>query len=226
VTTRRRLLAVTVAGALAVTGLAGCRSAPGVAAYVGPTRFSEQWVDKIVDSVRAQIPEGREFAVRQQVVEMLVVRAAVTQYAAREGITIPPVDPAAFAKQNGLPPDTEYSELAASYSGALSALQDRVKSTAPSEADQREAYGNARVNGQPVTDKFEDVQQYFTEEQLGSAVGQRNLLNEILMRSDVVVNPRYGPMKAQVQAQIGQVPTWLGVPLGDTDGSPAVVNRQ
>jgi hypothetical protein len=226
VPTRRRLLAVIAAGTLAVAGLAGCRNGPEVAAYVGSNRITHEQVRGIVDDLIKKEPSiaDRRAELQQNVLQLLVVRDAARQYAQRQGITIPPADTATFAQQSQLPPDATYTTIAAEYSAALTAVEEKVKSVAPNEADQREAYHNATVNGQPVTDKFEDVQQYFNEEALGSTVGQRNLMRDMLQQANVVVNPRYSPISAKIGGQIGQVPTFLEVPLGKPE-KPFVANR-
>ncbi|HET6214478.1 MAG TPA: SurA N-terminal domain-containing protein [Micromonosporaceae bacterium] len=229
-TTRRRVLAVAAAGALAVAGLAGCRSDPGVAAYVGPEKITERQVDQVVKSVTDLIPEGRTAAVREQVVEMLVMREAVNQYAKAQRIAIPAADVAGYAEQNQIPagPDGQpraYTTLAAQFDAAFQAIQGKVTPTAPSAKDQREVYDNARIDGKPVTQAFEDVQQYFSMETIGGAVGVRNLLVGVVAGADVAVNPRYAPLVYQVPAQVGQVPSWLGVPLGDPGAESVVIDR-
>jgi hypothetical protein len=55
---------------------------------------------------------------------------------------------------------------------------------------------------------------------MGQSVGQRNLLGQVIDRADIVVNPKYGQLTYEVPVTIGQVPSWLGVPLTDPASQP------
>jgi hypothetical protein len=48
----RRLATVALTAAVAVAGLAGCRSAPSVAAYVGQNQISEDRVSAVYEEAR------------------------------------------------------------------------------------------------------------------------------------------------------------------------------
>ena len=216
---RRRLLAVLAAGALALVGLAGCRSDPAVAAYVNDVQVTERQVDQVVESVRDLVPAERLGEIRRRVVTMLVLRAAGHEFAREEGIAVPAANPAVMADATGLPVDGEYTVLLAEFNAVLQALSERAEVTAPTEADQREAYANLQTNGQAVP-PFDELRQYFSTETMGRSVGQRNVLNQVVDRADIVVNPKYGQLIYEVPVTIGQVPSWLGVPLTDRAAQP------
>ncbi len=55
----RRLIAV-ASVAVGLVALSGCRSEPGVAAYVGDHRITEDAVTEIIDDVRAKNPAPTE----------------------------------------------------------------------------------------------------------------------------------------------------------------------
>jgi hypothetical protein len=101
----------------------------------------------------------------------------------------------------------------------LNTVNAQAQPAAPSEADQREVYRNLLVDGEPLQDPFEEVQQFFTEEAIGTAVGARDLLARVIADEDVTINPKYR-LVHQVQVTIGQAQSWLGVPLSEP--SPVV----
>ena len=217
---RRRSIAMVAVAGLALAGLAGCRVEPGTAAFVGGDRISDARVDKIVNEAQAYVQSGQTGNARQEVLTWLVVADAGKQYAAAHHVTIKPVDVAGFVQQNNLPAgseNSEYVKAAADYSAVADALAPLAKPAAPSEQDQREAYDNAGVTSQT----FESVKQYFTEQVMGPAVGQRNLFADVFKSAHVSISPRYGSAQVQVQVTIAGVQTFLGVPLEATSASPA-----
>jgi len=210
----RRLLAAVAVGALLMTGLAGCRADRNVAAYVGDTEITEARVDEVMTSIRDVAPAEAYGEIRGRVVEMLVLTAAGTGYAETAGVQIPEPAPEEFADQLGLPVENAYVQVLSGFLAVLNTVNGRAQSTAPSEADQREVYRNLLFNGEPLQDPFEEVQRFFTEEAIGTAVGTRDLLTEVIADGDVTVNPKYR-LVHQVQVTIGQAQSWLGVPLGE-----------
>jgi hypothetical protein len=59
---RRRLIAVAAVGLVAVGVLAGCRSEPGTAAFVGGTRITDQQIDAQMDSLTADLQRSQQGA--------------------------------------------------------------------------------------------------------------------------------------------------------------------
>jgi hypothetical protein len=216
----RRVASIAVVAALGLVSLGGCRIGPdpAVAAYVGSTEITDARVTNIVDeffnTMEDQQRQGldRNF-LKNQMMHFLVLDEVVTEYAEAEGIKIPPADSEGAAQQQGLPAGIELTKVVAEYSAALGALNDAAKSIAPTEADQREAYAHATVENQPVSQPFEQVQQFFDEEALGRSLGLRKLLTEALAAADVTVNPRYDSTY-RLPLQIQQARSWLGVELG------------
>lgn len=215
----RRLASVAVLAVLGVVALSGCRNDPAVAAYVGNHRYSQSEVDSVISEIKDKIPPGQTTAVRNQVVQMLVVRDVAGRFAREHNITVPPVDAVGYAQQRGLPSGTRYTDLAAGFESTLTAIQKAAPSVAPSEADQREAHSHLTVQGKAITDSFDTVKPYLGEDQLGKAVGFRNEMRDAVKQADVTVNPRYTNLGFQVPAQVGQAATWLGVSLGQRDGT-------
>jgi len=223
----RRLVAVATVAALGVIGLGACaRSEPTVAAYVGDTTFSHQEVDRIVDEVSEEVPADQRGALRRNVVQMLVLREVATRYADEHNISVPAVDPIAFAQQQRLPVGTRFAELAAGYATAAGAVEEAAASAAPSEADQREVYSHLTVQGSPVAEPFEAIRSYLGEPQIGKAVGFRNLIRAAVEEADVVVNPRYGDVEFRVGVQVAPATSWLTVPLSGRDPAVSDVTGQ
>src|SRR3982751_447341 len=89
----RRLAPVAVAATVAVAGLAGCRSAPSVAAYVGQDRISEDRVSAVYDEAQdnAVTPAGGQQAPpaikRQDVVDTLVGLEVLREVARQRGVS-------------------------------------------------------------------------------------------------------------------------------------------
>lgn len=215
---------VTVVGLLALTG---CRSDPAVAAYVGGTRILDTKVVQIVEEVLGKLPAEQRAsidagALRDQVVQLLVVRAVVDYYADENDLTVPEPDADAFAQEQGLPTGVEFTTVAAEFNAGLSALSSRATSVAPTEADQREAYDHAEYQNQLISTQatFDEVRQILNEQALGSLLGLRKLIVGAADDADVTINPRYNVvfrLPVQIQASQEQqqvISSWFAVTLG------------
>jgi hypothetical protein len=231
----RRVASIAVVAVLGLVALGGCRIGPdpAVAAYVGSTEFTDAEVTGIVDEFFGTLEEqqrgglDRNF-LKNQMMHFLVLNEVVADYAKAKDIKIPPADTAGVAQQQSLPAGIRLTEVVAEYSAALGALNNAAKPIAPTEADQREAYAHATVENQPVSQPFEQVQQFFDEEALGRSLGLRQLLNEALAGADVTVNPRYDSTY-RLPVQIQQARSWLAVELAGAmpvRDAPAPVSPQ
>lgn len=220
----RKLVTALIVGVLALVGSTACRSQIGTAAYVGDIQITDKNVEEVIDSVRSEIPQERFGDIRQTIVTMLVLTEAGKQYAKAEGISIPAGDPRELAQQNQIAADTKYAVLAANFLATMRVLADKAVPADPDDNDQREAYANLDTNGQQVP-PFDQVRSYFNAEAMAASIGQRNMLNEVVKRSDVRVSPRYSPLTYQIPMQVGGVPTWVGVRLSGDPSSDAVVER-
>lgn len=177
----------------------------------------DEEVAKTTDSVRADFGN-----LRQTVVRFLVVRDAGTAYAKSHGITITPADKTALATQYNLPVDNTLLGLFAEYGAVMQALSGAAKSTAPSDADKHEAYDNLPTD-QGALPPYNAIESAFTEQSMGTAVGLRNLMTTVLADARTKVSPRYAVLNEQIPLQVGQVNTFLTVPLAT--GSGAVSNQ-
>jgi hypothetical protein len=216
----RRLASIAAVAVLGLLALTGCRSDPAVAAYVGSVRIPDAKVTRIVEQVLAGLPEEQRTGIDKglltdQVVHFLVLEEVIDQYAAEHDITVPDADAEAFAREQNLPPDVEFTAAAARFNAALGALAQAASSVKPTERDQREAYEHAVINDQPVQEPFQEVRQYFDEEALGRSLGMRKMLNEAVADADVTINPRYDAT-FQLPVQISNARSWFAVELGGT----------
>lgn len=238
---RRRLVALALAGLLALTGLAACQLSPGVAAQVGDTRITDERVDRIVAELRASLSPGLESQLeaieqggggasqrdllteqftaqiadlRSQVMTMLVLTEAGSRYAASEGLSVAPTPTSSAAEVLQLSEDHPYVEVYADFVSVLNALGQAAEPGEPSEADQREVYEHLEFQGQPVDVPFEEVQPLLTVDLLGGPVGVRDLLATVIERAEVRVQPGY-ELVHRVPVQIGNANSWLGVQISE-----------
>ena len=86
---RRRLIAVAAVGLVAAGVLAGCRSEPGTAAFVGGTRITDQQVNDGVKTI--SIPNVGPGPIRQTYVADLAFIALAEHYAKDHKIDLPAV---------------------------------------------------------------------------------------------------------------------------------------
>src|SRR5687767_6237410 len=119
----RRLAPVVAVALLGGVVLAGCRSAPDVAAYVGSERVTEEQVDDIIDNFNAgqaapatpaspgpaDSAPARQLS-RTEVVTTLVLQQVCDELKAKKGFTVTPVPADQVASQEGLPPNSAYAK--------------------------------------------------------------------------------------------------------------------
>jgi hypothetical protein len=208
----RRLAPVAALLAAGALVLAGCRSDPQVAAYVGDTRYSQDRVTAIADEAQDKLqqalggqastagasgqPERRPVS-DQEVVAALVGRDVLKALAEERKINPLAVDANQMAQQVGVPPDTEYVRALTERDGFRLGLLQQWKSAEPSEAELREVYDNlVKGTGGQYTDSFEQFTAGLPEqsvELVGRSAALRKEIEAEARKLDVTINPRYGP---------------------------------
>jgi hypothetical protein len=226
----RRLLAVAIAGALALAGAAACRSQPTVAAYVGDAQLTNAQVEQIFHEFKdPQIQQQHAGDIREIVVSDFVLTEVGRRIATEHGITVQAPDLSRYqdtAQGDGVPLDSGFIRSLAGADATMAALASIVTPQAPSEADQREVYEIIQAEAQRVGQAippFEQVQSQIDSPQMRSAFGIRPLVRDAVKNYQVVVNPRYQPIGIPVPFTLGQLTTQLVVPL-QSGASPAVVD--
>ncbi|WBB88674.1 hypothetical protein [Verrucosispora sp. WMMC514] len=236
----RRLVAV-ASVAVGLVALAGCRSEPGVAAYVGDHRITEDAVTEVIEDVQAknptpaegdEVPPGQEpplpgqepqLPARSQVVSTLVLSEVCERVSADEGYRPQnQIDPAQVAQGIGLSPETGYVRQVAELYTCLSGIPIGAP-VAPTEQELTELVeAGKRAGAVPPEVTVEEAAAQLDGDQLRQALANRNSLREAVDTYDVTVNPRYRPLVFPVLSFTGQAIA-VGVPLGEP-GSDAVTD--
>jgi hypothetical protein len=240
---RRRLIAVAALGLLGIGALAGCRSQPGTAAFVGGTRITNAQVEAGVKTI--SIPNVGPGPVRQTYVADLTFIALAEHYAAANKIALPAVTadelsqeaqsvniPAAKAASNPV-------VRALAQSGKdLGTLIQAMKPATPTDAQLMEIFNRAKAAGLTKDTYAQDKSTIEQIQGLGQAVALQNELAKAAKTYKLEISPLYLPTPVpgkpdtglefpvlQLQNQQAGVPvTVLGVPLGGSGASPAVVS--
>jgi hypothetical protein len=245
--TTRRLLAVVIAGAIAAAGLAGCRSAPGIAAYLGDAEITEARItkifddahDKLVVAVKNQatasgqpVPEKIEMPIsRRDVVVAVVGRDIFKSAADAKGAARVEVDAAQVAQQLQLPSNTEYVTIYSDYLAYRGALSQDLSPKTPTEADLRDVYQRlAKSGGVPPETSFAEFTSGLQGQNLQlvtSAVTIREEVASQAAKARIVVNPRYAPAELDLLSfadQQGKRHPLVVLPLNSKSADPAVVD--
>ncbi|WP_433531496.1 hypothetical protein ACQPYA_05180 [Micromonospora sp. CA-263727] len=229
----RRLVAV-ASVAVGLVALSGCRSEPGVAAYVGDHRITEDAVTEVIDDVRAKnatpteavesVP-GQEVRLpgRTEVVSTLVLGEVCERVSAAEGYQPQgQVDPEQVAQQLGMSPETGYVRQVAELYTCLSGIPVGAP-VAPTEQELAALVAaGKRAGAIPADVTVEQAAPQLDGDQLRQALANRNSLAGAVEAHDVTVNPRYRPVEFPLLSFTGNVVA-VGVPLGEP-GSNAVTD--
>ncbi|WP_026274785.1 hypothetical protein [Salinispora tropica] len=225
---RARRLVAAASLVVGLVALSGCRTEPGVAAYVGDQNITENTVDSLLDELRessasTETPElggpGPQLPSRSEVVGTLVLGEVCDQASADQGYQPRErVEPVQVAGQLGLPPESEYvRQLAALYT-CLSGLP-MGDSVAPTEQELAEVIAAGRTAGVIPADTPDDVVAgQLDGPQLREGLASRRVLAEAAGEYDVTVNPRYRPLEFPVLSfspGVAAVSVLLGEPGSD-----------
>jgi hypothetical protein len=221
---RRRLLAVAVAGLLALPALAACRDQPTVAAYVGATQLTNTQVEDIVATFPEATRQRVAGTVRTLVVSYFVSREIGHQIAREHSVTVPAADPAerrGRAELLGVPPDGDFIRLEGEAWAALRSVAAVVTPQAPTDADKHEIYDALVADRRVPPDQYDAYQNQLDAPETRAALGLRPVVRDALTRYHTSINPRYQPLYLRVF--LGQTDAMLLVPVTPT-GPPAVLD--
>jgi hypothetical protein len=233
----RRLATVAVAATVAATGLAGCRSEPSVAAYVGQNRISEDRVSAVYDEAQnnAVTPASGQQAPpaikRQDVVDTLVGLDVLRDVAKQRGLSPTALDTNQVGQAIGVKANAEYVRLYGEYRGLLNAVGSAAKPAQPTAADLRDVYNRLTVGGaNPNGATFEQFSTGISEQDrqtLAQNIGLRNDLQPQIAKLKTVVNPKYSapelPLVSTQGADGHELPLVV-LSFAPSQGKPPVVD--
>jgi hypothetical protein len=228
----RRLATVALAASLAVAGLAGCRSAPSVAAYVGQDRISEDRVSAVYEEARANAAAQNSPGIkRQDVVDTLVGLDVLREIARQRGLSPTALNAEQVAQAIGVKANAEYVRLYSEYRGLLNAVGSDAKPAQPTAADLRDVYnrltaGGANPNG-ATFEQFSTGISDTDKQTLAQNIGLRNDLQPQIAKLNTVVNPKYSAPElplVSTQGANGQELPLVVLPFAPSQGAPPVVD--
>ncbi|GAA3267010.1 hypothetical protein Dvina_49270 [Dactylosporangium vinaceum] len=206
----RRLAAVFALTVAAGSALAGCRSQPDVAVYLGDRTVSTAEVDRIVKDVNAEADRriadwGRKRAADpnllpppivhttgDEVVSLIVLADAGQRIIAERGLGTRTAPADTIAETFGLPPTDTYVQLWTRYLTGLQsvAAAELARPLTDDEADRLFEAGAA----DPDADYDEAVHTFKTNINLGPLFGAQRRFGDVLDAGTIAVNPQYGPV--------------------------------
>lgn len=220
---------------VAMFALAGCRSDPSVAAYVGSTRYTDDRVRGIADEAHRKLqeyvdaqqsqggasPQAVERPVTdQEVIAALVGRDVLKALAGEKNLKPLEVDPNQIAQQEQVPPDSEYVRALVERDGYRLAILQKAPSAEPSEDDLRQVYDNlVKASSGGYTGSYAQFKSTLAgqdTELIGRSAAVGREVTAEAGELDVRVNPRYGTASltlVQISDQQGGVHSLLSVPL-------------
>jgi hypothetical protein len=201
----RRLASTVVVAALAVTGLAACNQAPGVAVYFGDKKaVTEDEVQRVWDDSSAKlVPNATGQKVvpfdRQSIVNLEVEVAALRALGKQKGFTaaaVPATDLATLANQASMDKSAAFITLVAEFRGwetaAAQNTQD-MQAVDVTDADLRDIYNRLKAAGSQNT--YEEFSASVTDDvrqqQIAPGLGLRNELAAESKSLNIKINPRY-----------------------------------
>jgi hypothetical protein len=245
----RRLASTAIVAALAVSGLAACRSEPDVAAYVGGgATITEAEIDNVYDQARDKLTAAREQAQRQNeqagastepappvqvpfkqqdilntllTVKILEKAAAAHNVQAASEPTV-----AQVAQSSRYSPDWSYTELYTRTFQLRAALLPVVTPAQLTDAELRPVYDRLVQSGAGDATPYEQFKSQLSDtnkQALQQSLGLRDEVLKIVADEDIRLNPRYGNQQlVLLSAQAGDkdVPL-VEASFAGADGSKA-----
>lgn len=214
----RRSVLVAVLVLMAGFGFAGCgRAEPGVAFFIGDTRYTEKQIDEMVDEIRSTVPGVDVGDLRANAVNGLVLRDLGQRAAKEKSVAVPAAEYGGTAQRLRLPENAKLTRVIAESTAAANALIDIASPVQATDKDLRDIYDVlVAAAGDQQLKPYEEVAQLLRSDMfLPKVLGVRDILVEQARKVGVEVNPRYLPLTAS----LGEVP----VPL--TDGIGVVVDE-
>jgi hypothetical protein len=239
----RRLVSVAAVASVAVAGLSACRSAPSVAAYVGPAKITDARVDAVFDDAHDKLvaaaaqQSGKPVTMpitRADVVRTLLSAQVLEQVAKQHNLTLPAdLGIADYANSVHIPENTEFVRLFAQTDAYVKLLRQDVKSAPePSDADLQQVFDVLASTGQIAAgSSFADFKAQLpaqNKQLVQTAAAVRKEITDVSNKMDIKVNPKYQPVGVpvlQFQTNDGQVRPLISAQLGPEDAAPVTELR-
>jgi hypothetical protein len=234
----RRLASVAAVAVLGLTGLAACRSEPGVAVYLGDQRITEERVNAIAQeaqlpaaTAQPQEPSAQPSAPaqpavsRQDVVDLLVSLDLGKQIVAEKKLTVPDqVTPEQVAAELGVAPGSEYARMYGEWIDVAQAIMGAEQPAAPTDAQIMTVYEGLVEAGAIEPDlSLAQIKEAFGDGQfVAVAAGLGDQLAAKADADGATVNPRYLPLAAPLFVTANGRPVFY--PLPYVEGSGAVID--
>jgi hypothetical protein len=234
----RKFVLVAALAVVAGVGLAGCQSQPGVAGYVGSTRFTDADIEATANQVQADVDKlhpGQAFQfgdLRAYLVHQQVANEVLKRYASEQHVAVPAIDYAAAAETDQLSESDQVVRLAAEQDAYVTALVDAAKPVTPTDADLRAVYARANESAGGGLPPYEQIKSSLASyPKLGNALALKAALADAAKRYGVSISPRYGAAEIPLLRTMpdpsnpSQPPIELvGVTIGAPNGEPAVTD--
>jgi hypothetical protein len=195
--------------------LAGCRSSPTVAAYVGSTAISEAQVDTVIANARAAAAAepGTAPPSRSAVVTTLVLDRVCHSEQAKRGFADNPISVDQIRQLENVPANSDYATARSSVYSCLAGVPVSDAGAA-SQAELRDIYDRAKAKGL-VSVPFEQIKaQLAADSGVQQALAVNRELTALVQHGDVTVNPRYRPMEFPI-SDLGSGQTLIALPVGE-----------
>lgn len=203
-----RIRVLALVAALAVTSLAGCRSDPAVAVYLGGHAVTIDEVGRVARDLPFAPTQRGE--VTGYVLGSMIIRDVGTRLAVAR--SLPPrhdTEADAVAQYYELPAGAPIVSLVTDTQNVLLTLAASVTPVEPDRDQQRAAFDALYFpSGRPVSERytFEQVQYLLNRDSIGRMIALRRLLDDAVAGSGITVNPRYAGLTygLPVEVRLGQ----------------------
>lgn len=237
----RRLASVAVAAALTVGGLAACRSAPSVAAYIGDDEISVSELQRIYDDAMSKsaaqpAAEGASAAPAPPSVSMpdvlsaVIAHRVVTQVAQARNVKLPADVPLQeIGASLSLAADAEYVRLYGESRLLLNELLEAAQPGTPPDAEVQHVFDVFEATGQMkpglTYQEFKSSVSPEALQTLGKALNVKKDVQAEADKLDLRVNPRFADAEIPVYVENGpdnKPLNLVSVPLADKDAAPVL----
>jgi hypothetical protein len=232
--TMQRVRRGALVAVLALVGafvLTGCRSEPGIAAYVGDEKITVDRVDAVFNAVD-QVNAGRTAEVepgpipisRQFVLSLIVYGDLAQQVMDQKSLKESGQFLDIVAQNYGLPLDHPYTQLLGRYLDRINVLRHNAGSAQPPREGVLRYYQTlvgARLFTPGLSD--DEAVQSLNQPLVVADLNVQATLADLGNKTKLTINPRYEPLSLPLLIAVGQQTQLAELPFGPT-GQPFVTD--